>query len=64
MTSDETLWNRVLKMVATENKWALGLGQSEQAPSSLLVGFALTIMVPIDQNRIQLVAMDFWLTNL
>lgn len=64
MTFDETLQNRVLKMVATENKWALGLGQSEQVPSSLLVGFELTIMVPIDQNRIQLVAMDFWLTNL
>lgn len=24
-------------MAATENKWALGLGHSEQAPSSLLV---------------------------
>ena len=47
-------------MAATENKWALGLGHSEQAPSSLLVDH----MVPMDQNRIQLVAMDFWLTNL
>lgn len=51
-------------MAATENKWALGPGQWEQTPSSLLVGFELTIMVPTDQNRIQLVAMDFWLTNL
>ena len=64
MTSDETLGNRVLKMALGENKWALGLGQRGQAPSSLLVGFELTIMAPIDQNRIQLGAMDFWLTNL